>query len=67
MSLHIKKFVERLQALESRNAKEFVCGLQDARDLHSDITRLLLELEHLQARLSKEESVIQIELAGGKF
>lgn len=67
MSLHIKRFVDRLQALESRNAKDFVCSLQEARNLHGDITRLLLEFENLQERLTKEESTIKIDLAGGKF
>jgi hypothetical protein len=43
-------------------------NLRDAKDLHSDITKLLLTLEGMrnQKTLAKEETVT-IELNGGSF
>lgn len=45
MNIHINKFVDRVRAFESRGMREFTMSMQEARDLHADITRLLLKLE----------------------
>jgi hypothetical protein len=41
--------------------------LRDAKDLHSDITKLLLTLEILRGIPAAKEEVIEIELVGGSF
>ena len=66
-SLYIKKFVERLQHFELRGAKEFNCPLQDAKMLHSEITRLLLDLEQLRSQPKSNADVITVEMQGGTF
>jgi hypothetical protein len=68
MSLHIQRFVDRLRGQEARGIKDFVMSMNDARDLHADITRLLLELQTLKesAPVSQQE-VITIKMDGGTF
>jgi hypothetical protein len=42
--------------------------LRDAKDLHADITKLLVTLEQLRNQSSGDNNeVIQVELAGGSF
>jgi hypothetical protein len=43
--------------------------MADAKDLHADITRLLLQLQNLQEQTTKTNNneVIQVEIGGGKF
>jgi hypothetical protein len=42
--------------------------LRDAKDLHADITKLLVTLEQLRNQSSSNNNeVIQVELTGGSF
>ena len=67
--MHIQKFVDRLRASESRGQKDFVMSLTDAKDLHSDITKLLLDLQSMQTKNqpAASEQVVTVEIAGGTF
>jgi len=69
MTIHLSKFVDRVRGHESRGARDFVMSMNDARDLHADITRLLLELENLreQSAKSASEQVITVKMDGGSF
>jgi hypothetical protein len=67
MNLHIRRFVDRLTALDSRGVKEFTMPMQDAKDLHADITRMLLDLEASAQQVEKSQDVVQVTLAGGDF
>jgi len=69
MSMHLQKFVDRVRGFEARGSKEFMMTMNDAKDLHADITRLLLELHALREQLvqSKEQEVITIAVGGASF
>lgn len=70
MSLHLQKFVDRVRGFEARGAKDFVMSMSDAKDMHADITRLLLELQDLRERSAKpntSEEIITVQMDGGKF
>jgi hypothetical protein len=67
MSMHINRFVDAIKAHESRAAKDFVMPMRDAKDLHADITKLLLLVNDLQSRLTAAAEVTQVELQGGSF
>jgi hypothetical protein len=69
MSLHLQKFVDRVRGHEARGAKDFVMTLAEAKDMHADITRLLLELHDLRERTSKPqiEEIITVQVGGGSF
>jgi hypothetical protein len=71
MTIHLNKFIERVQGQQARGAKDFIMSLKDAQDLHADITRLLLELqalrEHAVQTLQKDNEVITVNMNGGTF
>lgn len=69
MSIFLQKYVDRVRGLEARGAKDFTMSMTDAKDLHADITRLLIELQTLreQSLNSPEEEVITIKMDGGTF
>ena len=68
MSLHINRFVDSIKAHESRGQRDFTMTMREAKDLHSDITKLLLTLEtlHTQNTQTKPEA-ITVELSGGSY
>jgi hypothetical protein len=67
MSLHINRFVDSVKAHESRGLKDFQMSLRDAKDLHADITKLLLIVDQLRSQQTKDEEVIDIQINGGGF
>jgi hypothetical protein len=71
MTIHLSKFVERVQGQQARGARDFIMSLKDAQDLHADITRLLLELqalrEHAVTTLQKDTETITVNMDGGTF
>jgi hypothetical protein len=69
MTMHIQKFVDRVRGHEARGARDFVMTMNEARDLHADITRLLISLQALQEQATKTNNteVVQVEIGGGQF
>jgi hypothetical protein len=53
MTIHLTKFVDRVRGHEARGARDFVMTMTDAKDLHADITRLLVELRDLHEQVAK--------------
>jgi hypothetical protein len=69
MSMHINRFVDSIKAHESRQQRDFVMSMRDAKDLHADITKLLLIVQQLQAQVlvQQQDSVVSVEVQGGSF
>jgi hypothetical protein len=69
MSLHINRFIDAVKAHESRGQKDFIMPMKDAKDLHADITKLLLVLQVLRepSTATSLEPITNIEVAGGTF
>ena len=67
MSLHINRFVDSIKAHESRNQRDFVMTMRDAKDLHADITKLLLTLDAVRTPAAGKNETVSIELDGGSF
>lgn len=70
MSLHIHRFIDMIKATESRGQRDLHMTLKDAKDLHADITKLLVTLEDLRkntATRPPEDTVIEVQLTGGSF
>jgi hypothetical protein len=67
MSLHINRFVDSIKAAESRGQKDLIMPMRDAKDLHGDITKLLLALEQSRREQAMQNEPIEIVLAGGSF
>jgi hypothetical protein len=70
MSIYLQKFVDRVRGLESRGAKDLTMSMADAKDLHADITRLLVDLQNLRENTMLKdtgEEVITVKMDGGSF
>ena len=65
MTMHIARFVDRIKAAESRGQRDMVMSMQDAKDLHADITKLLLILQDNSTVRTVPPS--EIEIQGGSF
>ena len=71
MTTHLQKFVDRLQGFEARGAKDFIMPVVDAKGMHADLTRLLLELTTLKeaaaVESAKKDEIITVKMDGGSF
>ena len=65
---HINRFIDRLRQADGRQQRDLVLTMTEARDLHSDITRLLLNLETARQHTQvKPEESQEIQVSGGTF
>ena len=62
----IKRFIDRLNDLQATGAKDFTMTMHEARSLHSDITKTLIDIHNKQESTSPDE-VVNIEVKGGSF
>jgi hypothetical protein len=70
MSTHIQRFVDKLRGSEARGSKDFIMPISEAKDLHADITRLLIDLNSLRQALTTKNTENQpsiVEISGGNF
>jgi hypothetical protein len=67
MSLHINRFVDAIKAAESRGQRDLTMTVRDAKDLHSDITKLLLTLQGMREQQEKTGQTIEVTMDGGTF
>ena len=65
--MHIKRFVDKMSIVESRQSKDVVLPITDARGLRDDITKLLSDLYASSVDQTKKEEVIDIQVKGGSF
>jgi hypothetical protein len=65
--MHIKRFIDRVSNIESRQGKDVVIPLSDARGLRDELAKLLID--HYEVTEGKKDTseVIQVELVGVKF
>lgn len=56
-----------MSIVESRQSKDVVLPITDARGLRDDITKLLSDLYTLSTDQNKKEEVIDIQVKGGSF
>lgn len=67
MSMHINRFVDNIKAHEARGQRDFIMSMRDAKDLHADITKLLLVLETERARQTAVNQTVEVVMSGGSF
>jgi hypothetical protein len=67
MSIHINRFVDLVKAHEARGQRDVTMSMRDAKDLHSDITKLLLAVTELQRLALESQQEIKVNLAASKF
>ena len=67
MSLHINRFIDSIKAAESRGQKDLIIPMRDAKDLHADITKLLITLEQMREKSARGPEVVELQITGGSF
>ena len=65
--IFINKFIDKIKMLETKRAKNFTISMREAKDLHGDITKLLLVLQTLQTPKEETDEVQYVEISGGDF
>lgn len=65
--LHIRKFMDKMTAMESKQSKDVVLPMIDARGLRDDIAKLLSDLYELKTEREDKQEVIEIQVKGGSF
>lgn len=69
LSLHLKKFNDRVKVLNQTNAREMVLTAAEARQLQADIFDLLTQIQAMSvvSQPSQTNEVVDIEMDGGGF
>jgi hypothetical protein len=65
--IHIKRFIDKVSIMETKQGKDVVIPIGEARGLRDELNKLLVDnYELLQTKVSVEP-VFQVEINGGKF
>ena len=67
LSLHLRKFNDRVKVLNQTNARDLVLSAAEARQLQADIFDLLTQIQALAEVKSSEPEVIAVQVNGGGF
>ena len=67
LSLHLRKFNDRVKVLNQTNARELVLTAGEARQLQADIFDLLTQIQALAEVKSAEPELISVQVKGGGF
>lgn len=65
--IFVKKFLDKMTVADSKNIRDIVLPMQDARGLRDDITKLLGDYYQLKNEEDANEKVIEVEIKGGSF
>jgi len=68
LSLHLRKFNDKIKVLNQTNARELVLSAAEARQLQADIFDLLTQIQNLaEVKNQTENEVIQVQVKGAGF
>lgn len=66
--IHIKRFIDRVSMIESKQGKDFVMPIIEARGLRDELAKMLADqYKNLSEKKPDEEPVIKVEIKGGSF
>ena len=66
--IHIKRFIDRVSNLESKQSRDLIMPATDARGLRDELAKLLADLnEAKEAKTTNSPNIIEVEIVGGKF
>lgn len=64
--IQIKRFIDKIASMESRQSKDVILPIADARALRDEITKLVLEQKEAGTTTNKDD-VIEVVMRGGKW
>ena len=65
--IHIKKFVDKISYMDSKQNRDVILPMAEARGLRDEITKLLLDLNELKDTKKSDNNVIDVQIVGGRF
>jgi len=63
--IQIKRFIDRVATIESRQGRDVIIPLSDARILRDELAKLLIDIHG--TKKDPPEEAIQIQMTGGTF
>lgn len=63
--IYIKRFIDKVSLMESRQNKDLVMPMIDARGLRDELAKILVD--QYDTRKEQKDAVIQVEVKGGSF
>ena len=69
LSLHLKKFNDRVKVMNQTNSKELVLSSLEARNIHTELFELLAKINELTEikKSAEDNSTVSVEFDGGNF
>jgi len=69
MSLHINRFIDRVQGMDLRTNQVLTMSATEARDLVADLARVLLDLNVLRSQTvnNHSEETVTVRMDGGSY
>ena len=69
LTLHIKKFNDKLKIMNQSGSRDLTLSAQEARGLHSDIFELMALISKLSNKqpAPEDNKIVQISMSGGGF
>lgn len=65
--IHVKRFLDKVSIAESKQTKDIVMTMVDARGLRDEVSKLLSDLHELTTKKNSDPEIIKVEITGGKF
>lgn len=67
--VNIKRFIDKVAVAESKQTKDLVLPMSDARGLRDELSKLLSDLYDMsqEQNKSKETEIVQVEIKGRVF
>ena len=65
--IHIKRFVDKVSLMETKQRKDVVIPISEARGLRDEISKLLADNYDFLQNKTVVEPVFQVEINGGRF
>ena len=68
LSLHLKKFNDRVKVLNQTNARELILSAAEARQLQADVFDLLIQIQALaDVKEANQNEIIAVQVKGAGF
>jgi hypothetical protein len=66
--IHIKRFIDKVSYIETKQGKDVVIPVAEARGLRDELAKLLVDrYENTEEKKRNIPDVIEVEIIGGKF
>ena len=65
--IHIKRFIDKVSMMETKQGKDVVIPIGEARGLRDELSKILVDNYELLQNKIAIEPVFEVEINGGKF